>query len=445
MTDGHILEDTFRRFLSRQATRAESQQVVRHLLTECLQCQETIAQLTLEGGYWLPRPDHTDSDYETVIRSSFDSADERAGNMAVAHLRGWGQWAALESLSPGERLDRVIANKEYHHWGLYRALLDASRWFGLRKPEVAVEVMELALTVIEVLDEEAVGGTAAAMDMRARGQALLGNARRLASDLDGARAALDAAWRLNALGTGDPLEKAQLISFDASWSRNVGELEVAEASLEEALRIYRSAGDRHMQGRTLLQMGNAIGYVDPERGLSHVRAGLALIDGVREPRLELTGQSNLAYLLAEAGRPEEALSVLDASLDLFRQFQDDYTQARLHHLQARIARSLGQLGEAVSIYRHLWDDFKAREQRFDLVMVSIDLAEALIALSEYGAAAQLIAEVYPMLASWQLPRHATAAWLMFKEAVEGEQRADVFTSIRQFYRRHWVTPAEFSS
>ncbi|HEX5718631.1 MAG TPA: hypothetical protein VF179_20895, partial [Thermoanaerobaculia bacterium] len=95
---------------------------------------------------------------------------------------------------------------------------------------------------------------------------------------------------------------------------------MAEAALEEALEIYRAAGDAHRQGRTLLKMGNAIGYLHPERGLDHIRKGLALIDRTAEPRLELCAEHDLAAFLNDSGQPKEALAVLDRSRPLYQQF-----------------------------------------------------------------------------------------------------------------------------
>src|SRR4029077_11166006 len=111
----------------------------------------------------------------------------------------------------------------------------------------AVDIAGLALEIADLLDPAKVGGAPAATDLKARAWAILGNARRLASDLPGAHEAINAAWRLNEKGAGDPLDKAQLYSFDASYARTVGEFEMAEAILEKALSLYLAAGDAHLQ------------------------------------------------------------------------------------------------------------------------------------------------------------------------------------------------------
>ena len=78
-----------------------------------------------------------------------------------------------------------------------------------------------------------------------------------------------------------------------------------------AVSIYLAAKDPHLQGRTLIRMGETIGYVNPDRGIAHIEHGLQLIDPVREPRLELPAQHGLAVFLCAAGRAPEALAILD--------------------------------------------------------------------------------------------------------------------------------------
>ena len=125
-------------------------------------------------------------------------------------------------------------------------------------------------------------------------------------------------------------------------------------------------------------MGDFIGKVDPSRGIGHIRNALALLEVEREPRLELCAQHDLGWFLNDDGRPEEALAVLEQARHLYEQFPDAYTQFRLHWLEARIAQKLGQLEEAESTFEQLWHEFRARDLRHELVLLSIDLAELFV-------------------------------------------------------------------
>ncbi|MFY9819980.1 MAG: tetratricopeptide repeat protein [Thermoanaerobaculia bacterium] len=277
-------------------------------------------------------------------------------------------------------------------------------------------------------------------DLRAAAWADLGNIKRLASDFEGSRRAFNEAWRISEEGTGEPVEAAYILSLESAYMRDMGEFETAEAALEEALELYERVGDRHQQGRTLLKMGNAIGYANPERALSHIRRGLALVDAGKEPRLDLCAQHDFALFLNDSGRPEEALAVLDRVRPLYKQFPDEWTQLRLHWLEGRIARNLGELEEAEDIYKQLWEELQARDLRHELVLLSIDLAELLVFKGEPKRAADLVEQCYPVMKSWGLHSYALAAWLVFRDSLAQCRMDSVFTRMREYFRRHWVKP-----
>jgi tetratricopeptide (TPR) repeat protein len=345
----------------------------------------------------------------------------------------------------------VVGRKDWHHWGLFRAILDAARWYMARDPQEAADIAQLALDIVDLLNPVAVGGKAAAKDMRATAFAILAECRLRASDLDGARGAIAEAWKWNEEGVGDSLDKAEILCVDASYAATVGEFETAETILERALSLYLAADDPHLQGRTLIQMGETVGYANPDKGLSHIEHGLQLINPVREPRLQLRAQHDLAEFLSAAGRPEEALAILGRAWPLYREFQEDMVQLRLHWLQGRIAYGLGHAAEAVDVLRLAREEFRARDLHRDFLLVSIDLAEAHVGLGEMATALQLLRETTPTLARWNLHRNALAVWLMFQKALE-ERRdlgaaalAPLFDSVRLYYRRYWHVPsAEFS-
>jgi tetratricopeptide (TPR) repeat protein len=221
------------------------------------------------------------------------------------------------------------------------ALLDAAFWYRGRDPQEVADIAQLALDIADLLDPSAVGGRAAASDMRARAWATLAECRLLSGNLDGARQAIAEAWSWNEEGTSDPLDQAEIFRVDAAYAAAVGEFETAEAILEKALSLYLAADDPHLQGRTLIFMGEMIGSVNPDRGLAHIEHGLQLLNPVREPRMELRAQRALAEYLSAAGRPEEALAILDRARPLYRQF-DEEVQVRFHWLQGRIAHGLGK-------------------------------------------------------------------------------------------------------
>jgi tetratricopeptide (TPR) repeat protein len=453
MEEWHISAELFRRFLRREATKVENRQLVRHLVAECEICSSLATRLMDEEGYWFPKKAHglRPEDYGEAFAVAAQLGKVELKRSAVLRLRGWGQWSSIADLLPEERAALVESDPSFLHWGFYRALLDAAQWLAWSDPREAVLITTLAVSVAGKLDPETVGGIDAAVDLEAMAWARLGNARRLASDLSGAREALNEAWRLQEEGSGDPLLKAQMIGLDASYIAAMGEFETAVSVLEEALAIYRSAGDLHQEGRILLKMAASIGYVEPERALRYVREALNLINTTKEPRLELCGQHDLAYFSVDAGRPEEALAILDRTRPLYKQFPDDWAQLRLHWLEGRIARGLQHFDEAASTLRGVWRTCIEKGLTYDALLVAIELAETYVASGEYLRAATFAAEVYPLLAERSLHRHALAAWLVLQEALERSAaeelavRRDLFRRLALYYRRTWHNPVEFSA
>lgn len=447
----HLSAELFRRFLDQLVSRSERRAVIRHLISQCPQCLGLVSRIVAEGGYWFGKEvaaGLVEGDRLLVtLEAAAAFADRAAGRLAFERLLGWAHWSDLEPLLPNERLPAVVMQKDWHHWGLFRALLDAARSYSSRDPQEAADIAQLAVDAVELLDPKAVGGEAAAKDMRALAWMVLADCRRLAGDLIGARGAIAEAWKWNEEGAGDPLDKAAIYCADAAYAATMGELETAESILEKALTLYLAVGDAHLQGRTLVQMAKTVGYLDPEKGLAHIGRALELMNPVREPRVGLCAQHHLAWFLSGVGRPRDALGVLERARPLYDEFPDDFAQLRLHWLQGRVAHSLGQFAEAASILRQVREEFCMRDLRRDFLMVSIDLAEAGVAAGEMATALRFLAETAPIMAGWNLHRNALAAWLTFQETLE-ERRAlgaaalaPLFDNLRRYYSRYWYVPA----
>lgn len=438
----HISEELLGRFLQNDVSKAEARRVVRHLARGCPECTGLAHRLTVEAGLWgRGMPEQA---YEEVFERALAFATAEEQRLALERLLGWGQWVVLESLNPQTRFAMVEAEASFHTFGFYDRLIDTAKLYARREPAEAVDIVRLAILVAERLDPERFGRGRVA-DVRTTAWAELGNMKRLASDFEGSRRAFNEAWQiLEEEGTGDPLVRARLISLEASYINDIGEFETAESVLEEALEIYRSVRDSHLQGRILFKMGDVIGHIDPERGLDHIRKALSLLDMEREPRLELCARHDLAWYLNDSGKPEEALSLLEASRFLYKQFSDSYTQMRLHWLEGRIARSLGKLEESENTFRQLWEELRTRGLHHELVLVSIDLAETLAAKGELRAAAKLAGECYPIFEGWGIHRYALSTWLFFGQLLAEEKIEEaMFRRLGEYYRRHWVKPGVF--
>ena len=159
-----------------------------------------------------------------------------------------------------------------------------------------------------------------------------------------------------------------------------------------------------------------------------VQAALALIDPVREPRLEICARHNLIWFLNDSGKPWEALALLETSRPLYRQFPDTWPRLSLRWVEGRIARNLGDLEDAAHTFQSLWQELRRRELHHFLTLLSIDLAEEVqVARGRHAEAVRLVREVHPLLQSWGMHTEGLALWLLFQESLAaGRIRDDTF-------------------
>lgn len=232
-----------------------------------------------------------------------------------------------------------------------------------------------------------------------------------------------------------------MISLEASLLKDLGDLEGSAQRLERAVEIYREAGDRHLEGRALLKQSEALGHLDPARGVDLVQSALALIDPAREPRLEICARHNLIWFLNDSGKPWEALALLETSRPLYRQFPDTWPRLSLRWVEGRIARNLGDLEDAAHTFQSLWQELRRRELHHFLTLLSIDLAEVQIARGRHAEAVRLVREVQPLLQSWGMHTEGLALWLLFQESLAaGRIRDDTFRHMAMYVRRAWFRP-----
>ena len=431
MAEWHIPEELLERFIRLETSQQELRQVVLHLLGGCPRCLEMAHRLTSKTGLFTSFKESRKSPWKQsyVAQSlAFVTEDEKQ-RLAVERLRGWAQWAEIEPFTSQLRVAWVKSDPRFHTFGFYERLLEASRSYRQKRPADAVDIVRLAIVVAERLDPVRLGEERVA-NLRTQAWAALGNAKRIADDFEGARMAFKEAWRLLETGTGDSMERARLIDLEASYMKDIGEFEKAESSLRQALEIFRKAGKLHEQGRILFKMGDAIGYVYPERGIAYLRKALAFIDIARDPFLELCAQHALARFLCDLDQPEEALVALERARPLINQFPDDLIQIRFHWVEAQIASRLGEHMDAVIIFEQLREELYARNLNQEFVLVSIDLAQVLVATGDAAYAAQLAAECYFLMKNWGLQKDALVAWLTFQHALsQGRETENISGSV----------------
>jgi|HubBroStandDraft_3_1064219.scaffolds.fasta_scaffold11865_3 tetratricopeptide (TPR) repeat protein len=415
-------------------TTEEQRAVLRHLLTRCEVCRAYLRRRLDPGpdpAFLAPAPD-----------------EERGWRLTAAgpmdRLLATSLWAVLEGRNHVQQLRMVAHDPRFHEPTLVERLIEVGGERQLRDPHAARDLARLALAVADHLDPTA-HPRALVADCRTAALAHLGDAERRCEDLAASQRAFALAWSSLHQGSGDARDRANLMRLEAALRFALGDRERGLRRLRSAASIYQSCKDFHEQGRTVLQMAQALGHRDPWRGVALARESLDLIDGRGEPRLELSARHGLAWFLDDAGESREALELLEGSRLLYRQMES--SQPRLHQswLEGRISRSLGDLGAAEETLKTVWRDFRESGFNQDLTLVSLDLAEVFVARRKTRHAVLLLRRFEPTLRLFKMHPHGMAAWLLVREAL-GTEAAHARSLLREaalYFRQAWRRPLPF--
>jgi tetratricopeptide (TPR) repeat protein len=347
-------------------------------------------------------------------------------------------WQQLRPHPAERRLLLVQTETRYQIWGLYGRVLAESRNTARSDPRGGAALAELALAVAHRLHPCAYGAPRI-HDFCGAALVALANALRLAADFPRCAEALRSAHEELAAGTGDPLEEAQLHSVHGSYLTDRGEIEQAVSVLQRARACSRRIGDRHGEGRTVLQQAALLGETEPQRGITLARRALALLDPAAEPHLELGAWHTLAFSLNRIGETVEAERILAAHRHRYGRTPDPTTLGRLRRLEAWIAREKGELLKAEHFFREQRALYEKHDMSFDQVLASLELAEVLTLQARTSEALAILTETYPILAAWGLDLDVLRSWILLEEGVLARAAGSrVFRDLTDLLRRRWL-------
>jgi tetratricopeptide (TPR) repeat protein len=382
------------------------------------------------------RCDGEDGEYDQILQNVERRVVGHAAAMDRERTEALGRLAELLE-QPAERREMLLRNHPgFRTWGLLERLLDQVRERTFEDPAAAEELGKLALLLAGALDSGHYGEERLE-DMRARAWSLLGNARRVRSDLRGAGEAFRRARAHLRRGTGDPLERVQWLDFRASLLRDQRRFEEAERLLLRALRIYRDFRETHRAGAVLVKLSTLHEHAGtPERAIPLLHEALTLIDGGQEPRLLLSAWHNLITNLVEAGRYMEAQGFLIEARPFYARFTEGWVRHRRRWIEGRIARGLRQAREAEAHLQAARDGFVADGIAYDAALASLDLA---VLYAEQGRAADLedlARETLAVFSSLEIQREALAAFSFLQQAASARRATlGVVTSVARWLKR----------
>ncbi|HYG65577.1 MAG TPA: hypothetical protein VEL74_23545 [Thermoanaerobaculia bacterium] len=314
------------------------------------------------------------------------------------------------------RRERIATDPRFRLLKVCEILATRSRELWFEDPARSMESARLAVTVAEFLDEAGYGRGLVA-DARALACAHLGNAHRITSDLWRAEEALREAEAHHVVAGVDPLVRAEILSFQASLRDMQGRFHESAQLLDRTIAIYRAAGERHREGRALIQKATVLASEGKVKdALIITRRGLPKLSFWREPQALLAARHNLTTLLAADGSYLEAFETLRKTRRLTLELGEPQLYlVKLRWLEANLASQLGRLDQALAGLVHVRQAFIERGLSLDVAVVSLDLAVVQARLGRKAEARRLVLEAIPLFESRGMRQDVLAALLLFKD------------------------------
>ena len=336
-----------------------------------------------------------------------------------------------------KRAEAVRGTAKYRLLGLAVHAAQRARELVFSDVAQARDHGHLAVEVADWLDP-AVYGRREVAAARARAWGALGNAQRVQEEFRDAECSLAQARQLLAAATGDPLERADLLSLEGSLRMAQAQYAEARSVLEEAAAIFHRQGALQDETKLLIKLGKAFGEDgDADRAVSLCRAAGERLGPMGDKRLRVQALQAEATFLTEAGRASEARAVYDGFVaEYLEQVPGFVGRQHLAWLGARIAWAEGRLTQAEEELQRVRAAFVEREHPYDYALASLDLARLYLEQGRKAEARRLAAELFPVFRSHDVHRHAVTALLLVQRAIEsGEATVERVHDVSRYLHR----------
>ena len=401
MKDGHLTLETLALWLAGELDpEVLRQQVLPHFLSRCPECAavfEEIQHLQAEVGHW----------------------DER-----VAVFEGQDApriYMALQESSFEDQIRRVKNEADLQNWGLCQLLLRKSLHLVFDQPLLAVQTAEIAAKLSSYLGDAY--DPHWVLDLRARAQAYLGNARRVLGELRSAEMAfLQADAFLEQSMTGNEEVRAEVLHLKSSLRRQQRQLDEALELAEEALSIYRDWDNHQGVSVVLVKKAKVVEELgDLEQAIELLREAVSEIDPRGDVRLPAYARYNLAACLSRAGEYQEAQNVLDELKPFFQQVARPLDLVRMRWTEGRIATGRNDAQGAEAAFHEVRSHFLQRRMAYDAALVSLDLALIFARQHRTAEIKELVRELIPVFESQNVRREVLMSLALFQQACEEER------------------------
>jgi tetratricopeptide (TPR) repeat protein len=393
--------------------------VVTHLVRGCPSCGAVLAQyVPLLAGRTdrAATPPPPEEIYDGALSRAVDSIRRLGMTLPVGKTPEQKKQEAVDRLAARGVAGLAEVPPQLLGVPLVEALLERSWTLRHEDPATAVELARCAAQLGEGLSAGEHDELRLA-DLRCRTMIELGNAFRVADDLEPAEAALQRATELFLLGTRDDLLAARLFDVQASLYAARRDFDLAVTSLDIVADVYRRHGDGHLAGRALISKGIYLGYKgDAEEAVRLIALGLSSLDPGRDPGLVSSSVQTQGWFLVDCGRFLEARAAL-------RDLQGRDPGGRVNELKVRwleghIAAGLHELGEAERALRQVRKGFEEIGLGYKAALVGLELGAVWLQQEHPEAAEGMALECTDMFLAMGIQRELLASILVLRKAAE---------------------------
>ncbi|HEY2739875.1 MAG TPA: hypothetical protein VGK45_15815, partial [Thermoanaerobaculia bacterium] len=207
--------------------------------------------------------------------------------------------------------------------------------------------------------------------------------------------------------------------YDLLASLRIDQRRLGEALdlLAEVCERYEELGETHLAGRALISMGIATTFVEgPREAVRHLRQGLGMIDGHRDPMLATNGQYELLHSLIDCEDFQEASRFLLRS-GLGQAFaKDPIMLLKLRWLEGKIFAGLRKHRRAEGILSEVKQGLLQHNRHYEAAIVGLELAAVSLRQRKTDEAEKLAVEALETFQDLKVAYEARKAVRYLREA-----------------------------
>jgi tetratricopeptide (TPR) repeat protein len=389
----HLADRDLKGFLDGRLGPKARRRVVRHLVSRCEKCPESLRSMIPPDLLWTTSAAESEDVYGACLDravaaarslTSYWEREQKRKQRGVALVleKGWGNLTAAERRSFGTG------------WARVEMLLELSFEMRYRNRQVMLEIALSAQRAADRLQPTLACPESLLADLRARAAAEVANAERVNERFPWAEETITKARSLLDQGTGDRAIKAYVDEVEASLRNAQRRHSEAEALLNQAYRAYMKLGERHLAGRVLVTKGLCQRIAErPRDAVKVLQEAIDLLDSSRDPQLLAAAHHNLLDSLVDAGDLTEASRLLLES-GLRQTFADDpLNLLRIRWVEGKILAGRDRFKEAERVFTEVRDSFRAQGLEFVAAVAGLDLAKLLLRQGKVGPLHELAKEL----------------------------------------------------